>query len=131
MAAKKILIVDDDPDIVTILMMRLRSEGYTICVARDGEEAVAKAKEEKPDLIVLDVLIPKMTGYEVLWKIREDEDLARVPVIVISIKEVMKEFFHNLPHVEFLAKPYDSLEFSEKVHQLITKAGSPDELSSL
>jgi len=126
MTARKILIVDDDPDILMVLGMRLRPEGCEICVARDGEEAFLKAKKEKPDLIILDVLLPKMTGYEVLLKIREDKELEHIPVIVISAKGIMEKFFLDLPHTEFLAKPYDSLEFSEKVHRLVASTSSPD-----
>lgn len=129
MSIKKILIVDDDQGTVMVLAHRFRAEGYDVCVARDGEEAIAKTKEERPDLIVLDVLLPKMTGYGVIWKIREDKDLPLIPVIVISAKEVVKKFFKELPHVIFLEKPLDLLSFSETVCRLIARASGPGEPS--
>jgi two-component system, OmpR family, alkaline phosphatase synthesis response regulator PhoP len=126
MAAKKILIVDDDPGTVSVLEYRFRGEGYETCVARDGEEAVIKTKEERPDLIVLDVLLPKMTGYGVMWTLREDKELALIPLMVISAQEVVEKFFLDLPRVEFMAKPLDFQAFSEKVGRLIAGVGGPD-----
>ncbi|MFH0984997.1 MAG: response regulator [Candidatus Omnitrophota bacterium] len=129
MAAKKILIVDDDPGTVTVLEHRFREEGYETCVARDGEEAVTKTREERPDLIVLDVLLPKLTGYGVMWTLREDKELALIPLMVISAQEVVKRFFLDLPRVEFMAKPLDFQAFSEKVCRLIANVGGSNEVS--
>lgn len=126
MIAKKILIVDDDPDTVLILVSRLKAEGYEMCVAQDGLEAVIKAKEERPDLIILDVLLPKMTGYEALWKIRKNREMEHIPVIVISAKAFMEKYFQNISHVEFLAKPYNPAELSEKVCRLAVGDGNPE-----
>ena len=68
---RKILIVDDEKNIVDIIAFNLKKEGYTVITATDGEEGVQKAMEENPDLILLDIMMPKMDGYEVCKKIRE------------------------------------------------------------
>jgi len=119
MASKKILVVDDDPDIVTVLAQRLTSSGYEVCTALDGEDAIAKTKSEKPALIVLDVLMPKLTGYEVLETIRKEDELRKIPVIIISAKGSMRDFFTDLPNVEFVPKPYDPRALLSKVERLL------------
>ncbi len=131
MVQKKILVADDDPDFVKVLGLHLETEGYHVCVAQNGEEAVTRAKEDKPDLIIMDVLMPKMSGYEALWKIREEKDLKDVPTIVISARRVMKSFFSNFPHAEFISKPYDIKAFFERIRQLLTSPDGQGVLSSL
>ncbi len=119
MPSKKILVVDDDPDIVTVLAQRFVSSGYEVCTALDGEDAIAKVKSEKPDLIVMDVLMPKLTGYEVLETIRKQDEWRKIPVIALSAKGSMRDFFAGLPGVEFILKPYDPRELLSKVERLL------------
>lgn len=81
---KKILIVEDDNFLRSLTAKRLEKEGYTVAVAVDGESALATAKDEKPDLILLDLLLPGLDGFAVLGKLKADADLKKVPVIVFS-----------------------------------------------
>ena len=78
---RKILIVDDEKNIVDIIAFNLKKEGYTVITAADGEEGVQKAMEENPDLILLDIMMPKMDGYEVCKKIREKKN---TPIIMLT-----------------------------------------------
>ncbi|HNX68074.1 MAG TPA: response regulator [Candidatus Omnitrophota bacterium] len=117
MPAKKILIVDDEPDILEMLRQRLKAAGYEVCSAVDGEEAVLKARNERPNLIIMDVLMPKLTGYEALRRIRDDNELRRIPAIIISAKGSMRDFFADLP-VEFISKPYDPKLLLSKIEEL-------------
>ena len=119
MPSKKILIVDDEPAIIEILTARLESLGYAVCSAGDGVEGVGKAMLEKPDLIIMDVLMPRMTGYEATKKIREVRELENVPVIVISARGSMKEFFSEIAGVEFLTKPYNAQELVRRIGVLL------------
>lgn len=119
MAATKILIVDDDPDILTVLEQRLLPCGYEVLKASDGEEAVIEMKSGKPDLIIMDVLMPKMTGYDALRKIREDAELRKIPAIIISARGVMRDFFTDLPRVEFIPKPYDAKDLLVRISRLL------------
>lgn len=130
MAAKKIIIVDDDPDVLTVLAQRLAPCGYEISTAKDGEEAVAKVKAIKPDLIIMDVLMPKMTGYDALRKIREDAETRRTPAIMVSARGVMRDFFSGLPDVEFVPKPYDAQVLLSHVRRFLKEDKVAGEESS-
>jgi DNA-binding response OmpR family regulator len=106
----KLLVVDDNKDVVEVLEKRLLKEGYAVAVAHDGDEALIKLKEEKPDLILLDLLMPKVSGFEVLREIkrqREEEKDKWRPIMIISAKNefdsVMKCF--NLQADYYLRKP--------------------------
>jgi len=81
---KKILIIEDEEIIVDLLQRKLTNEGYEISVARNGEEGLKMMREVKPDLILLDIIMPKMGGLEVMEEMQKDKKLAKIPVIVIS-----------------------------------------------
>jgi CheY-like chemotaxis protein len=82
--AKKILLVEDEEIMIDLLQRKLTKEGYEISVARNGEEGLQAMKEKKPDLVLLDIIMPKMGGLEVLEEMQKDRELNRIPVIVIS-----------------------------------------------
>jgi DNA-binding response OmpR family regulator len=82
--AYKILVVEDDKFLRELISQKLTKEQYEVVVAQDGEEGVAKAKEEKPDMVLLDLILPGIDGFGVLEKIKEDESVASVPVIILS-----------------------------------------------
>ncbi len=82
--AKKILIVEDDKFLRELIAKKLTKENYDTVEAIDGEEGVKKVKEEKPDLILLDLILPGIDGFEVLSRIKEDPVLAQIPVIILS-----------------------------------------------
>ncbi len=81
---KRILLVEDEPLLGNLLKQRLEKEGFEIVLARDGEEALAKLRESKPDLILLDIILPKISGFELLETLQADPQFERAPVIVIS-----------------------------------------------
>jgi len=80
----KILIIEDEEVLIDVLEKKLTYEGYEISVAKDGEEGLKKIKEVKPDIVLLDIVMPKMNGYEVLEVLQKDTKLAQIPVIIIS-----------------------------------------------
>jgi DNA-binding response OmpR family regulator len=82
--AKKILIVEDDKFLRELIVKKLVKEGYEISEAVDGEEGVKKIKEEKPDLVLLDLILPGIDGFEVLSRTKEDPALSQIPVIILS-----------------------------------------------
>lgn len=82
--AKKILIVEDEEIILGLLQKKLAQEGYEISVARDGEEGLKTMREFKPDLVLLDIIMPKMGGFEVMEEMQKDGELRNIPVIVVS-----------------------------------------------
>ncbi|PIR73151.1 MAG: response regulator [Candidatus Nealsonbacteria bacterium CG10_big_fil_rev_8_21_14_0_10_36_23] len=81
---KKILIIEDEEIMIDLLQKKLTVEGYEISVARDGKEGLEKMKEVKPDLILLDIIMPKMGGFEVMEEMQKDRELKKIPVIVVS-----------------------------------------------
>jgi DNA-binding response OmpR family regulator len=80
----KILIVEDDRFLRELIARKLRNEGYEVLEAVDGEEGLKRIKEEKPDLVLLDLILPGIDGFEVLAKAKEDPDTAQIPVIILS-----------------------------------------------
>lgn len=82
--AKKILIVEDEIVLLNLLERKLDKEGYTITTAQNGEEGLKKTKEQKPDLVLLDIIMPKMDGIEFLKRKKEEKEIKDIPVIIIS-----------------------------------------------
>jgi DNA-binding response OmpR family regulator len=82
--AKKILIIEDEEILSSLLSKRLEREGYEIVVAPDGEVGVETMKEQKPDLVLLDIVMPKKDGFQVMEEMQADEALSKIPVVIIS-----------------------------------------------
>ena len=82
--AKKILIIEDEEIMINLLQKKLTAEGYEISVARDGQEGIRAMQEAKPDLILLDIIMPKMGGFEVMEAMNKNKKLEKIPIIVIS-----------------------------------------------
>ncbi|MDI6602515.1 MAG: response regulator [Patescibacteria group bacterium] len=82
--AKKILLVEDEEIIISLLQRKLTQEGYEVLLARDGEEGLKAMREVKPNLVLLDIIMPKMGGFEVMEEMIKDKELKEIPVIIIS-----------------------------------------------
>ena len=111
---RKILIVDDEKNIVDIIAFNLKKEGYTVITAADGEEGVQKAMEENPDLILLDIMMPKMDGYEVCKKIREKKN---TPIIMLTARaeELDKVLGLEIGADDYITKPFGTSELLARV----------------
>ena len=107
---KKILVVDDEPNIVEMLQVRLEAQGYEVAKAYEGQEGLEKVLKEKPDLIVLDVTMPKMNGYQVCRKIKGDEKTKGIPVIMFTAKSQESDKFWGAEcgADAYIAKPFES-----------------------
>ena len=108
MSRGKILVVDDDPDILEIVRTNLEGAGYAVLGAGDGTEGLAKMRAENPDLVVLDVLMPEMDGWEVLRQIETDPQTAGLPVIMLTCKSEDADILRGLEEgaVEYVTKPF-------------------------
>lgn len=93
MSGKKILVVDDDADFSQLLQFDLKKNGYEVVAAYNGEEGLEKAASEKPNLIVLDIKMPKMDGYTFVRRLKKDPDMKNTPLIVLTSYEPMKDMF--------------------------------------
>ena len=118
----KILIVEDDRFLRELIARKLRNEGYEVLEAVDGEEGLKRIKEEKPDLILLDLILPGIDGFEVLAKAKEDPDTTQIPVIILSNlgqrEEVEKGL--KLGAIDYLIKAHFTPgEIIEKIKNII------------
>ena len=121
---KKILIIEDEEILLNLLQKKLTNEGYDISIARDGEEGLLKMKEIKPNLILLDIIMPRLDGFGVLEKIIKDEELKKIPVIIISNsgQPVELERAKKLGAKDWLIKTeFDPQEVVSKVIKAIGK----------
>lgn len=112
-----VLVVDDDPDIRELVAFKLEQMGHTVTAEADGESGLAAALATIPDLILLDVMMPKLTGIEVCQKLREDASTARVPVILITAKaqEVDVERGFVAGADDYIVKPFSPRELASRV----------------
>jgi signal transduction histidine kinase len=126
----RILIVDDAIDTVELLRKRFHSEGYDTSEAYDGEEALKRVDEYNPDLIVLDVMMPKIDGYEVCRRLKNDEDKKYVPILMLTAKGGVESKVKGLEigADDYLAKPFDYKELSARVKSLLTIKASREKL---
>ncbi len=120
----KILIVDDELTFIKTAKIRLEAIGYEVITAYHGLEGLEKAENEKPDLIILDVLMPMMDGYTMLRKVREKEEIKDIPVIMCSGKVILKIAENTLKSKAdaYLAKPFDPSVFLPKIEELLKKS---------
>jgi two-component system alkaline phosphatase synthesis response regulator PhoP len=118
---KRILVVDDEIYIVHILEFSLTMEGYSILTASDGEEALQMIDSERPDLVVLDIMMPKLDGYEVCRRLRQDEQFADLPVILLSAKgrPVDREAGLQAGANDYITKPFSPRKLLEKISELL------------
>jgi DNA-binding response OmpR family regulator len=125
--AKKVLIADDEPNILASLEFLMRKGGYEVRLARNGEEALATAREFRPDLVLLDVMMPLRSGYEVCRALRAEEATRGVKIVVLSAKgreaEVSKGL--SLGADAYVTKPFSNRELLRCVAELLEGAGGP------
>lgn len=125
---KKILVVDDEKHIVRLVQVNLERAGYEVVTAYDGEEALQKVKQERPDLIVLDVMMPKMDGFEVMKHLKADPTTRDIPVIMLTAKAQDADVFRGWQTgVDcYLTKPFNPLElltFIRRVFESLEEEG--------
>ena len=121
---RRILIVDDDPVILRLLKVNFEMEGFAVITAENGEEGVSKATRERPDIILLDVMMPGMNGLEAAEKLRAQENTKEIPIIFVSAKAQSVDVKAGLTAgaVDYVTKPFDPVELVEKVENLLTQA---------
>jgi two-component system alkaline phosphatase synthesis response regulator PhoP len=120
---KKILVIEDDPATSRLVDYTLRHEGYQILTASNGLEGIRKAHDEKPDLIILDVMLPGMDGFEICHRLRSEPDTAQMPILMFSAKaqEIDKDTGLKVGADDYLAKPADPAEVVNRVEKLLAQ----------
>ena len=118
---KRILIIEDEQAIRSILRKRLEANGYEVIVAEDGEEGLAVARQEKPDLILLDVMLPKRDGYSVCRLLKFDQRYRHIPVVMLTARaqEKDKKLGQQTGADAYVTKPFDAAELLATVSTML------------
>jgi two-component system alkaline phosphatase synthesis response regulator PhoP/two-component system response regulator VicR len=122
MPGKKIMAVDDERHIVRLIQVNLERAGYQVVTAFDGQDALRKVETEKPDAIVLDVMMPKMDGFEVLKRLQANPDTREIPVIMLTAKAQDADVFRGWSSgvSAYLTKPFNPLELVTFVKRILS-----------
>ncbi len=123
--AEKVLVVDDEDDIRELLVEVLVKDGYETCAAADGYEALQQFRAEKPNLLVVDLLIPRMNGYELCRRIRQSSSVPIAVITAIGTEEEDRTRAFDVGADAFLTKTFSSDEFLAQVHGLLTTRQQP------
>ena len=128
--SQTILVADDEPEVVDLVRLLLDWEGYTVVVAPDGEQALTQVQALHPDLILLDVRMPKMNGLEVLEHLQADPILASIPVVMLSVVTTYPQVATALQRgaVAYLPKPFELREMSRLVQQILSRDAAEREI---
>jgi DNA-binding response OmpR family regulator len=126
MAGEKILVVDDEVQLVDLMKMRLEANGYEVIAAYDGQQALDKAKAQNPDLIVLDLMLPKMDGYKVCRLLKFDEKYKHIPIIMFTARaqDTDKKIGFEVGADAYIIKPFEPQVLLGKIKELLNKGGS-------
>ena len=118
---KRILVVDDEQQLALAVKIRLQSRGYQVDTAHDGRQALEAAEKERPDLIVLDVLMPVMDGYSCLRELNTRFGRGKVPVIILTARDRMKDLFELEGIDDYVIKPFDHEDLLTRIERALKR----------
>ena len=119
-APKKILVVDDDKAVITLLESLLSGQGYKVSAANDGLDAMVQVRNNIPDLIILDIMMPELNGYDVCGNLKFDERFKHIPIIVLTSREQeLAPRISQLMGISYMHKPIDSKILLEKIQNIL------------
>jgi len=133
MAPKRILVIEDEADILDMVLLRLRKEKFDPVGATNGATGLAKAQDDRPDLVLLDLMLPVMNGLDVLRKLRESPKTAKLPVIIISAKGDESDVVVGLElgADDYITKPFTMPILLARVNALLRRSSTPENIESL
>ena len=119
----RVLVVDDDPVILELLRINFEIEGFEVLSAADGEQGLARARADAPDVVLCDVMMPRLDGMELLARLRDDPRTAHLPVVLLSAKaqKVEVERGLSLGADDYVTKPFDPLDLLDRVNAVLAK----------
>jgi DNA-binding response OmpR family regulator len=122
--ALSVLVVDDDPVILRLLQVNFELEGIGVELAVDGEEGLQRVRADPPDLVISDIMMPKVNGLELLAALRSSPDTAALPVILLSAKAQVADVQRGLElgADDYITKPFDPLELIDRVYKVLAKS---------
>ncbi len=118
---KKILVIEDETSISKALEFRFKKYGFEVVLAEDGEDGLNKAKEARPDIIILDLILPKMTGERVCKEIRKDDNISKIPIIMLTAKDsdVDRVVGRVIGADRYMTKPFDLNALMREINKLL------------
>jgi DNA-binding response OmpR family regulator len=124
--AAKVLVIEDDEGAADLMLALLRKEGLSVEHTEDGKSGIERARVQTPDLVIVDLMLPKMHGFEVIEHLREEEQFKGLPILVVSSKSFLQdvEGAKEVGATEFITKPYDIDKFSDTVRRLLAGKAS-------
>ena len=123
MPSGTVLVCDDDPVIVNLLQVNFEIEGYDVIPATGGEAGLAQARSARPDVIVLDVMMPGVDGLEVARRLRADDETRRIPILMLSAKAQGSDIEAGLAVADdYVTKPFEPLELLERVEAILARS---------
>lgn len=122
MSKGKILVVDDEVNITQILEFSIGAEGYEVIAAQNGEEAIDKARREQPDLIILDIMMPIIDGYEACRILKANPLTKHIPVVLLTAKgrDIDKRLGYEVGATDYIVKPFSPNKLIDRIHQLLS-----------
>jgi len=126
MDSKKILVVEDEPELRKVLALELEASGYKVFLAQDGLEGLKAAQKVHPDLIITDVLMPRMDGNQFLKKLRETESGRKIPFMILTARGKMRDYFETVHVDAFIEKPFAADDLLTKVEEILKHAQTED-----
>jgi len=125
----KVLVVDDEPDVLLLCRVNLEFEGYEVVEASDGEMAMQVVREENPDVVLLDVMMPKMDGWQVLAALKADDDLKDIPVVMLTAKVQDQDQIRGWSSgaAEYITKPFSPLALSQVLQDVLSNDPEEEE----
>jgi two-component system alkaline phosphatase synthesis response regulator PhoP len=118
--SKKVLVIDDEPEMLNLIQYTLEKGGYSVAVCSNGRDAFKRIEDEKPDLVILDVMLPGIDGYSLQLKISQAEHTKSIPIIVLTALEPSKTLFQKFPQVAgFMTKPFRTDDLIAKVQSIL------------
>ena len=129
----RILVVDDEPETVELIEFNLKQSGYTVSTAADGADALKKARSQPPDLIVLDVMLPEMDGFEICKTLRLDPSTTKVPIIMLTAKaaEIDRVLGLELGADDYLTKPFSTRELLLRIKKILDRGQFSEQAENL
>ena len=123
--SKKVLIVDDEQQLALAIKIRLQSKGFQVSTATDGQQALTLLEQEKPDLIILDVLMPVLDGYSCLREINRRFGRGAIPILVLTARDRMKDLFELEGIEDYIIKPFDHEDLLLRIERVLKRRSAP------
>lgn len=126
MSKARILVVDDEQDLLWALQHSLSDEGYEVLTAQNGKEGLCAARRHRPDLVILDIVMPELNGLRVCRELRRDPSLASVPIIFLTVRSTVEDRIAGLDEGgdDYIVKPFDTGELKARIRALLRRSPS-------